>query len=51
MTETTLRDRREVVVRERMDSENRQDFEDDRIVCERVCFDSATILALLGLAG
>ncbi len=46
-----LRTARDAVVREHMDSENRLDFEftGDRIVCERVYFDTATIFRQIGL--
>ncbi len=55
-----LSERREAVVREHMESENQHDFEttlvialhhadDGVIVCERVYFDAATIMAQLGL--
>jgi hypothetical protein len=45
-----LRERREALVREHMESENRHEFEGQRIVCGRVYFDQATILRQLGVA-
>ena len=55
----SLRARRDAVVREHMESENRHEFDVtlrtfahpryELIVCERVYFDAATILRQLGI--
>jgi hypothetical protein len=42
---------RERIVREHMESENRHEFGDERLVCERVYFDVATIMRQLGVFG